>query len=58
MYLIELEAKDDKEITAFIKKLVSKFKNKITNVNIEDIKYNKREGLYKGVLKVEFTRGT
>ena len=56
MYLIELEAKDDKEITAFIKKLVAKFNN-IVNVDIENIKFDKKDKLYKGVLKVEFTRG-
>jgi len=58
MYLIELEAKNDNEITAFIKKLVSKFNNKITNVDIKNIKFDKEEGLYKGVLKVEFIRGS
>jgi hypothetical protein len=56
-YLIELEAKDDNEITAFIKKLVSKFEKKIVNVDIDNIKFDKNDKLYKGVLKVEFTRG-
>jgi hypothetical protein len=56
-YSIELEAKDDNEITSFIKKLVSKFEKKIANVNIDNIKFDKNDGLYKGVLKVEFSRG-
>jgi len=58
LYSIELEAKDDKEITAFIKKLVDKFNKKITNVDINNIKYDSKDRLYKGVLKVEFARGS
>lgn len=56
-YLIELESKDDKEITAFIKKLVSKFNKKISAIDIKDIKYDPKEHLYKGVLKVDFLKG-
>jgi hypothetical protein len=56
-YFIELEAKDNKEITAFIKQLVRKFDNKIDDVNIDNIKLDKKDKLYKGVLKVEFSRG-
>ncbi len=56
-YFIELESKDEKEITAFIKKLVEKFKNKISAIDIKDIKYDEQEHLYKGVLKVEFLKG-
>jgi len=56
-YLIELESKDDKEITAFIKKLVKSFHRKISAIDIEDIKYDEKDNLYKGVLKVEFLKG-
>ncbi len=56
-YFIELESKDDKEITAFIKKLVKSFKKKIVSIDIKDIKYDKEDNLYKGVLKVEFLKG-
>ena len=58
LYAIELEAKDDKEITSFIKKLVSKFDKKITKVDIDNIKFDNKDRLYKGVLKVEFARGS
>ena len=57
VYKIEVESKDDKEITAFIKKLVSKFDTKISNVNIKDIKLDPKTHLYKGVLKIEFMKG-
>ncbi len=55
LYAIELESKDEKQITAFIKKLVQKFDKKIANVDIKDITYHKKENLYKGVLKIEFS---
>ncbi|HHD74772.1 MAG TPA: hypothetical protein ENL00_02995 [Nitratifractor sp.] len=55
LYAIELESKDDKKITAFIKKLVQKFDKNISRVDIKDIVYNKQLGLYKGVLKIDFT---
>ncbi len=54
-YKIEVESKNDKEITAFIKKLVEKFNKKISYVDIKDITYDDKEKLYKGVLKVNFT---
>jgi len=54
LYAIELESKDDKQITAFIKELVKKFDKKISNVDIKDIVFNKDEGIYKGVLKIDF----
>ena len=54
LYAIELESKDDKQITAFIKDLVQKYEKRISNVDIKDIRLNKKEGLYKGVLKIEF----
>jgi len=57
LYLIELESKDEKQITSFVKKLVKKFDNEIDSVHIENISYDEKEKLYKGVLKVEFSRG-
>ncbi len=56
IYYIELESKDEKEITAFIKKLIETFKNQISFIDIKDIKLDKKEHIYKGVLKVEFIK--
>ena len=56
LYKIEVESKDEKEITAFIKDLVGKFDKTILNVNIEDIVYQPSEEIYKGVLKLEFIK--
>jgi len=56
VYKIELEAKDDKEITAFIKQLVSKFDKSISNVDIKNIKLDSKTKLYKGVVKLEFMK--
>ena len=53
-YAIELEAKDDKKITAFIKELVEIFDKNIAHVDIKDILYYPKEQLYKGVLKIDF----
>jgi len=55
LYAIELESKDEKQITAFIKELVQKFDKKISNVDIKDIRFYPKEGLYKGILKIEFS---
>jgi len=57
LYKIEVEAKDDKTITSFIKELVSKFDKKISNVNIQDIKLDSKTNLYKGVVEIEFMEG-
>jgi len=56
LYKIEVESKDDKEITAFIKELVKRFNKSISNVDIRNISYDIRDKLYKGVLKVEFLK--
>lgn len=56
-YMIELESKDSNKITAFIKALVAKYDKQISNVNIKDITYNKKEKLHRGVLKIEFMKG-
>jgi len=56
-YLIEIESKDDKEITLFIKQIVSKLNKSIKDINIRDIKFDKLEGLYKGKLVIEFKEG-
>jgi len=56
LYTIELESRDDKELTAFIKKLVSKFDKAIVGVNIKSIKFDKADQLYKGVFNVEFSK--
>ncbi len=58
LYAIELESKDEKQITQFIKNLVQKFDNKIANVDIKDIRLYPKEELYKGVLKIEFSGDT
>ena len=55
LYAIELESEDDKKITRFIKNLVQKFDKKITNIDIKDIRLYPNEGLYRGVLKIEFS---
>ena len=55
-YNIEVESKDDKEITAFIKDLVKHFDKTISSVDIKDIVYTPKEQLYKGVLRVEFMK--
>ncbi len=55
LYAIELESKDEKLITAFIKQLIQKFDKKIANVDIKNIRLYPTEGLYKGVLKIEFS---
>ena len=55
LYAIELESKDEKQITAFIKKLVQKFDKKIADVDIKDIRLYPKDGLYKGILKIEFS---
>ena len=55
LYAIELESKDDKKITKFIKHLVQKFDKKITNVDIKDIRLFPKDGFYRGVLKIEFS---
>jgi len=57
VYKIEVESKDEKEITAFIKKLVSKFEKSLSKVNIKDIKLDTKSNLYKGVLVLEFMEG-
>ena len=54
VYKIEVESKDDKEITAFIKELVKKFNRSISKVDIKSIVYHPKEELYKGVVKIEF----
>lgn len=56
LYKIEVESKDDKEITAFIKELVKKFNKSISNVDIKNIKFDPVDKHYKGVLKVEFLK--
>ncbi len=56
-YKIEVESKSDKEITAFIEDLVKRFGSSIENIDIKKITYDKKEKLYKGVLKVSFTEG-
>ena len=56
LYKIEVESKDDKEITAFIKELVKKFDKSISNVDIRNISYDSNDKLYKGVVKVEFLK--
>ncbi len=56
LYNIEVEAKDDKEITAFIKELVKKFDKNISNVDIKDIVFYPKENIYKGVVKLEFIK--
>ena len=53
-YFIEVESKDDKEITSFIKKLVATLDKDIKRVNIKQINFDKKEQLYKGVLNIEF----
>ena len=57
LYKIEVESKDDKEITAFIKKLVSTFDKKLSNVDIKSIKYDSKNSIYKGIVKLEFMKG-
>jgi len=57
LYKIEVESKDDKEITAFIKKLVSTFDKKLSNVDIKSIKYDSKIGIYQGIVKLEFMKG-
>ncbi len=54
LYSIEIESTDEKQLTSFVKKLVKKFSKEITNIHIENIKYDEKEHLYKGVLNVEF----
>jgi len=56
LYKIEVESKDDKEITKFIKDLVKHFNKDITIVDIKDIVFDKESSLYKGILKVEFIK--
>ena len=56
VYKIEVESKDEKEITAFIKELVKRFDKTISNVNIKDIVYQPNEKIYKGVVKLEFIK--
>ena len=56
VYKIEVESKDEKEITAFIKELVRKFDKTISNVNIKDIVYQPKDKIYKGVVKLEFMK--
>ncbi len=56
IYKIEVESKDDKEITAFIKELVKKFNKTISKVDIKSIVYYPKEGQYKGVVKIEFKK--
>ena len=56
VYKIEVESKDEKEITAFIKELVRKFDKTISNVNIKDIVYQPKDEIYKGVVKLEFMK--
>ena len=56
VYKIEVESKDEKEITAFIKDLVRKFDKTISNVNIKDIVYQTKDEIYKGVVKLEFMK--
>jgi len=57
LYKIEVEAKDDKEITSFIKQLVATFDKSISNVDIKDIKLDSKSGIYKGVVRLEFMKG-
>ena len=56
LYKIEVESVDDKEITAFIKDLVKKFDKEISSVDIKEIVYSPKEGIYKGVVKIEFSK--
>jgi len=56
-YNIEVESKDDKEITQFIKTLVSKFNKDISIVDIDNIKFDESDKLYKGVIYIDFTKG-
>ncbi len=58
LYKIEVESKDDKEITAFIKELVKKFDKSISNVDIKNIAFDSTDRVYKGVLSVEFIKDT
>jgi len=58
LYKIEVESKESKEITASIKKLVFAFGKKISNIDIKSIKYNSKNSIYQGVIKLEFTKGS
>ncbi len=55
-YIIEVESNDDKEITAFIKKVVNKLKNRLEKIEINKISYDKKLHLYKGYLKLRLVQ--
>ncbi len=56
MYMIDLESTDDKQITAFVKDLVKRFNFSINDINLDDIKFDNKDRLYKGVVKIEFSK--
>jgi len=56
MYMIDLESPDDKQITAFVKDLVKRFNLSINDIDLDDIKYDKKDKLYKGIVKIEFIK--
>jgi hypothetical protein len=56
-YFVDVEAKNDKKITTFVKSVVKNFNKEIESINIEEIAYDKKDKLYKGVLKVKFKKG-
>ncbi len=55
-YIIEVESKDDKEITAFVKKLVTSLGDRIDSIEINHIDFDKKSGLYRGYLKLRLTQ--
>jgi hypothetical protein len=56
-YLIDLESKSEKQITAFIKEMTKKYGKEIKDIDIKDITFDKENQLYKGILKIEFREG-
>ena len=55
-YAIEVESKDDKKITAFVKELVKKFNRKIQQIDMTNLKFDEKDKLYKGIVSVEFLK--
>ncbi len=56
-YYVSVESDSDKKITTFVKKVVENFNREIKSIGIESIEYDKKDKIYKGVLKVKFREG-
>ena len=55
-YVIEVESKDDKEITKFVKSLVKEFDKKIQNIDLDKLEFDKKDKLFKGKVAIEFLK--